>query len=342
MVTSNQLAYTRRQIDDAGTALLSMNEVGLKVRSASLEIVNSWRTNHRLPLNAIQSHLRRRTTDVDKKGLVAQRIKRLPTIIDKLQRMPNLKLTQMQDVAGCRAIVSSIEQVAQLNSIYEKARINHECVSTNDYIAQPRLSGYRGVHRIYRYHSKRGDSAFEGMKIELQLRSSLQHAWATAVEVVDQLVGERLKTNRGSTDWERFFLLMSGFISLKEDAPSIDHIPSRFQDLRNEIREYERLLEVRRRFEMFQEGVRVAGSRSLKLRGIRYIVIELKGNRLNLWGYRRDGLHSAQEQVLHLEGINSENAVLVSVSDASKLRQAYPNYYMDTRLFLGTLEEVLA
>ena len=42
-------------------------------------------------------------------------------------------------------------------------------------------SGYRGVHLIYRYNSDR-KTEYNTLLIEMQLRSQLQHAWATAVE----------------------------------------------------------------------------------------------------------------------------------------------------------------
>ena len=38
---------------------------------------------------------------------VGQRLKRLPTIIDKLCREPKMQLARMQDIAGCRAVVQS-------------------------------------------------------------------------------------------------------------------------------------------------------------------------------------------------------------------------------------------
>ena len=48
-----------------------------------------------------------------------------------------------------------------------------------------------------------------GLRIEIQIRSRLQHAWATAVETVDAFSGTSLKTTGGSgsekTDWGRFY-----------------------------------------------------------------------------------------------------------------------------------------
>ncbi len=65
----------------------------------------------------------------------------------------------------------------------------------DDYIEHPKESGYHGIHLIYQYRSdKRTDN--NSLKIEVQLRSQLQHAWATAVETVGTFVQQALKSMR--------------------------------------------------------------------------------------------------------------------------------------------------
>ncbi len=61
---------------------------------------------------------------------------------------------------------------------YESAsRIKHKRVTKKDYIGHPRESGYRGVHLVYRYFSDRKTTAvYNDMKIEMQIRSQLQHS----------------------------------------------------------------------------------------------------------------------------------------------------------------------
>src|SRR4051812_9723106 len=62
----------------------------------SLTVVNNWRAAHAFPLNTFQIGLRRRTANVDKNGIIAQRIKRLPAIELKLKMLPDLRFSQMQ------------------------------------------------------------------------------------------------------------------------------------------------------------------------------------------------------------------------------------------------------
>src|SRR5439155_14406089 len=95
----------------------------------------------------------------------------------------------MQDICGSRAVVRSARRVQELVRLYKESRdLRHERVDEDDYIEKPKGSGYRSVHLIYRYTSDRSKT-YNGLKIEMQFRSALQHAWATAVETVDTFQG---------------------------------------------------------------------------------------------------------------------------------------------------------
>ena len=109
----------------------------------------------------------------------------MPTIIDKLKRYPNMKLTTMQDIGGVRAILNSVEDVYSLVSEYrESKRFAHELVDQKDYIQSPRDEDcYRSIHLIYRYRNSQAKN-YNGLRIELQIRTRLQHLWATAVETM--------------------------------------------------------------------------------------------------------------------------------------------------------------
>ena len=72
---------------------------------------NNWRSSHGMPLNTFRKTLRLYATRLDSQSLVAQRIKRLSSIELKLRRFPTMKLSQMQDLGGCRAIVNSVQTV---------------------------------------------------------------------------------------------------------------------------------------------------------------------------------------------------------------------------------------
>lgn len=80
------------------------------------------------------------------------------------------------------------------------AEVKHELEAVDDYIADPRSSGYRGTHLIYRYFSDRVET-YNGLRVEVQLRSHLQHAWATAVETVGTFLKQALKASQGHEQW---------------------------------------------------------------------------------------------------------------------------------------------
>jgi hypothetical protein len=45
---------------------------------------------------------------------VAQRLKRLPTILDKLTRIPTMSVTTMHDLGGCRVVFETVDEVEEL------------------------------------------------------------------------------------------------------------------------------------------------------------------------------------------------------------------------------------
>src|SRR6266516_148155 len=203
-------AFDRPTYNKAGHAFLnaglSENEL-----DEALEIVNNWRSAHAYPLQCIKMTLVHRAQKLDSSAIIAQRLKRLASIQAKLSREPSMKLTQMQDIGGCRAIVSSIRKVDRLVKDYEEARVKNprgrsEQTNMKDYISTPKSDGYRGIHLVYKYKSgSEKHSIYNEQKIEIQIRSRLQHAWATAVEIVDAFTGQALKSglklNLGDPAW---------------------------------------------------------------------------------------------------------------------------------------------
>ena len=138
----------------------------------SLDVINNRRAAHACPLNTFQATLRHRTARMDLNAVVAQRIKRLSSIRSKLERYDWLTMSQMQDIAGCRAIVGSVEQVYELAELYRRQYARHVLDDINDYIRKPKSDGYRSYHLIYKYYNQ-NKPVYDGLKIEMQFRSVL-------------------------------------------------------------------------------------------------------------------------------------------------------------------------
>ena len=110
--------YTREEINKAARVYADPS-IAPEDREMALVPINNWRSSHSYPLNALQITLRQRAAKIDSDPTVAQRIKRLPSIRHKLERFPSMKLSQMQDIGGCRAVLSSVAQVDELVTWYK-------------------------------------------------------------------------------------------------------------------------------------------------------------------------------------------------------------------------------
>lgn len=341
--------YARETFNAAGSALIGKDTHGFGLEQ-SLEIINNWRASHAFPLNALHVTLRGRAKKVDASVLTAQRLKRLSSIEAKLRRFPDMKLTQMQDIAGCRAVVKDVAEVDKLVAAYrigaaKNPKKRHAFLSEKDYIANPKADGYRSHHLVYRYHSRaRKHAAYNGLKVEIQIRTKLQHAWATAVEIISTFTGQALKASGGEEDWKRFFKLMSSEIALREKRPQVPDTPSDHGELVRELRELVEKLQVQTMLTGWGTGVQVV-SEGQKDAHSYLLILDAKRRVITHIGFTKLELPEAQRRYLQAETDNADKpwiqAVLVSVAKISALRRAYPNYYLDSVAFSQAISQAI-
>ena len=342
-----RLAYSRQQVNVAAK-VLSNPESSLDDIRKALPTVNNWRDAHAFPLRTFRSYLNTQAKTVDGTSDVVHRMKRLPAILLKLELQSTMQLTQMQDIGGCRAIVRNAPVVRRLVRAYRRSRIKHELVREYDYMNEPKETGYRGVHLVYRYHSNNNED-YNGLKIELQLRTRLQHVWATAVETVGLFNRQQFKSGIGDERWLKFFSLVGSAFALRERLPTVPGTPSNPQELKEEIREYVAELRVIERLNAYRIMLRHSGFRSL--RGVRYILLKLnlEDRRLEIRGYSPHAAKAAAEDYFALEqqlslfrgADQGTDAVLVSVNSINDLKKSFPNYYVDTHRFVRELQRAL-
>src|SRR5208337_994324 len=151
-----QRDHGKGEIDRAGTLLIPWWKGLDKPERLGMlyMIVQNWRTSHALPLNVFQAGLRQRAKRIEERVIVAQRLKRFSSMMNKLVREPNMKLSQMQDLGGCRAIMSSVDAVDKLYELYrghEPLSASEAAVKCYDYIRYPKSDGYHGIHIVGRY-----------------------------------------------------------------------------------------------------------------------------------------------------------------------------------------------
>jgi ppGpp synthetase/RelA/SpoT-type nucleotidyltranferase len=91
------LEYTRSEVNRAGNLF---RDSSLTSVEWAFDVLDNWRAVHNYPINTFQATLRHRLKDIDKQALVAQRLKRIPSIVDKLRRESKMQLARMQDIGG--------------------------------------------------------------------------------------------------------------------------------------------------------------------------------------------------------------------------------------------------
>jgi putative GTP pyrophosphokinase len=184
-----RIGLSRTKVDRAGDVLRAWTVDGLLVGPAEQEasrVVNAYRSEFKSPLRSVVMGLRSAVRTADVEVVVAERLKRQPRLVGKLIRFPEMKLTRMQDVAGCRAILPSLAAVDEVRRRIERQK--SEVVKVNDYNASPRSSGYRALHIVVRR---------DGALVEIQLRTARQQRWATLVEDLDAAYRFQLKDEIG-------------------------------------------------------------------------------------------------------------------------------------------------
>lgn len=334
--------FTRREVNRAGEVLMDLAASPVD-RDNALAVINNWRTSHNFPLNTFQKRLRSVAKKINSENLVAQRIKRLASIKLKLERFGGMNMAQIQDIAGCRAIMKNVSEVDRLVDIYkhESRGIKHKLAKEQDYIQYPKISGYRGIHLIYKYRSDK-DKDYDDMRIEIQVRTLMQHAWATAVEIVGTFIKQSLKSSQGEEDWLRFFALMGSAMAISEGKPTVPGTPDDIKLLRKEITDLSNKLDVIGHLTTFRKSIEVLGGER-RVSNAHYYLIELDpaAGRVIIKSYAQTQLATASADYMMLEkriSNDSRDAVLVSADSVEALKLAFPNYYLDADYFLEQLK----
>lgn len=112
------------------------------------------------------------TSDMGRLGIGQMdggRIKRPESVIAKLERDPHIRLSRMQDIAGCRLVANS---QAEQDEIFARLQADFNTYRAYDIRENPH-SGYRAVHVVISRHDK---------FVEVQVRTENQREWARLSE----------------------------------------------------------------------------------------------------------------------------------------------------------------
>lgn len=345
-------SYSIGDVNRAGDILIS-NISSEEEKNKALEILDNWRAIHSYPMHVFKIRLKEKSRIIDKNSLTSQRLKRVPAIIKKLGRSyggrpPTMKLSQIQDLGGCRAVLSDVSLARKLHEeYYLKGDLKHKRVGGKDYITYPKEDGYRSIHLIYRYASDKGKAEYNNLLVEVQIRSKLQHLWATAIETVDFFTRQAIKSNEGQKEWMDLFRLVSSAFAKMEGCPCVPDTPTDEKELYLEIKKKEAELNVIKVMRGWTAAINVF-KREVKAKPkLQFFLLELDilGEKLNISAYTKKQEQKAIEDYANAEkrntGKKEYDIVLVGADTNTDLKKAYPNYFVDSREFLTYVEKII-
>lgn len=329
--------YTGNQINKAGKIISDPFSTSKEYDDAII-ILNNWRAAHAYPLQVICSNLRNKNPN----AIVVQRLKRLDSIIGKIQRFPNMQLYKMQDLGGCRVIVDTIEQVYKSLNQYKTSSIRHILKREYDYIANPKPSGYRSYHIVYQFHSDKKDTYNKNMFIEIQFRTKLQHIWATAVEMMGIYTKSNLKSSQGNYDILRFFTLVSSLFALEEGTPVCPNTSESIDELLSETKYLDKKHNILTTLRSLNITIDYTSKReNTKNKNLYYILLlDYQKMSVSIRSFISSKIENATKTYNQIEKYTDKNAVLVSATSFNTLRLAYPNYFADISEFINIVYEI--
>ena len=304
-----------KQLNKAGNIIRNGTE---EEQERAIITLNEWRANHMLPLRSIRAMVDRRLNKLVINSTIVQRLKRMSSIISKIKRFPDMAVSRMQDVGGIRIIVDNISDARTVHKVLTTNSSHEVVIPAKDYIEKPKSDGYRGIHQVFRYQSDNDD--INNMRIEVQIRTKLQHAWATSVETLGVIEKISYKTGEGTSEKRSFFILASALLALEENS----NVPEEYEGVSKEnlIRE-----------------LKIIEGRS-------HILTKLKG--LSALNIKVIPFDDEEQAVIHYDSLERltrgdpvKSVVLVKSQNLSELKKAYPNYFLDAALFVDTITGII-
>ncbi len=324
------------KINKTGWVLADLNKDFSK--EEAFKILRDFRNSHNPAMRAFRILLSRKIKELGTKDvLISQRLKRSESIILKIKRLKTMKLSSMQDIAGLRVVVDNIRDVYKLNDLLLKSEnspgFKSKRKKTTDYIKGnspgPKESGYRSLHVIYQYG--KADKVY----VEIQIRTKLHHAWATAVEIMGAFLNQPLKQSLGPDEILELFKKISKAFMFYEEGKKDNNLLS---ELKKELKKTDLLDKLK----AFRTATKIIDEDNQKKTGKYFLItLNLEKKTISIKRYVEIDLEKANNDYIELEQkFNDKNidVVLVSVDDIKKLREMYPNYFLDADEFIKYLE----
>jgi ppGpp synthetase/RelA/SpoT-type nucleotidyltranferase len=221
------MVVSKTLIDNAGKALSRDNETDVDKYIKYTEAFDEYRKHHLVPLSKTTIEVQQWLAQYGKEYFIAQRLKRKPQILRKLLRF-SARLSQLQDIGGTRIIVDqNIDVDGVVKFLVDRFKINKQLklVKQTDYRGEGREdSGYRAVHLILER---------DGYRMELQIRSKIQHYWAETIERTSIVYGHYIKELEGDPIIIEYFKRLSDlFYEIESGRVPDAALKNRVEELR--------------------------------------------------------------------------------------------------------------
>ena len=339
---------SKKTVRRAGEVLRSSDSSQAE-KDLAIDVLSQWRSLFYRPINTFQALIRKKIKDAGiKNAIVAQRLKRTPSIVTKLKRFPDMQLDRMQDIGGVRAVLNSVDEVRKIHSSLVDGRHKHSPVlPPKDYITEPKQDGYRGIHQVFKYSTTQ-HAELKGMQVEVQIRTKLQHYWATAVETIGVIEKSSFKTGLGDEKFKQFFRLSSALFSIQEQEPVVALLRDKSKlEIAEEFSLLEKELGVFDKLAAFTSVVKaVSGVENKKANGYYLLMLDTDKKLTSFIPFAADQQDIAEQVYTLVEQREKENpnidVVLAAAGDMKDLRTAYPNYFVDTKAFISSLKQICA
>lgn len=327
--------YSRREIEAAGKEIgkfIAMPYGGALDEGVlqAFRIAHNWRMAHAYPMMRERIRLSRL---VGSDGLSVGRIKRMDSIRKKMTR-GTTNLFRMQDLAGCRAVMADMDGVNAIVAQFQTDRLKR----TNDYIANPKPDGYRSAHMIVQFQEDGHGRHYHNQTLEVQVRTKLQHAWATAVEAVGSMRNEDMKAGQGDARWLRLMALMSAHFAEAEGQPlgALGVLSS--LERRREIKAIDGDLNAIANLATYRDFLDLTTSTTATSG---FYLLEMNTENHTLKIVPRYSSIFGQDDGDGFRIDERKQSVFVGADSFESLKIAYPNYFLDVGVFLDHLREIV-
>ncbi|WP_421777033.1 RelA/SpoT domain-containing protein [Gardnerella sp. KA00243] len=374
---------SRKQATAAGKILKELiGQQNSEEYRKQILILDSWRHQHEEPA---QIFFKKLVGIINKypDAMATYRLKRKESILKKLYRSNgNFELGAMDDIAGCRAIVNSVSEVYEVyNEILNLKEAGEiDIKKTKDYIENPEKSGYRSLHIIIKQTLKQ-ENIDRQYRIELQIRTKLQHYWSTAVEAMSEIDNVEYKdptlVSEGNTRIQsclQFFKVISKLFACCENND--DEFK---EELANSVRTNDNFKEIIEDLKAARNSVTINMQKNIAKSGEGLYLLELsrETQELTIHSYTMDCVEKAITNYNSKENssisneankiqydteidsgsvnkdltvekpdaqtsyITSINRVLIYAKNEDQLGDTYPNYSYNIEKFIEKVEELI-